>query len=173
VEEPLKRRLVGAFVLVSLAVIFLPMLLEDPGPEPQLQGSNIPPLPPRLRDPGFQSSITPLADHEPQIPPLVRAGGEEPTAPPADGAPTAGELRTGLSAWVVQVASLASQANAEKLMAELRDKGHSSFLESIQVDGRTLFRVRVGPEADRARADRLLDDIQRQFDLKGQVVRYP
>jgi DedD protein len=177
VEEPLKRRLVGAFVLVSLAVIFLPMLLEEQSPEVHIGGSNIPPPPATLQGADFQSSVTPLAAAEPLIPSLVVAG--ETPAGVASGAgepsfPSGSEaVRTGLTAWVVQVASLASQANAEKLAADLRGKGHSTFLEPIRTDGRTLFRVRVGPEADRSRADRVLEDIRHQFGIQGQVVRYP
>jgi DedD protein len=42
-EEGLKKRLIGAAVLAALAVIFVPMLFEEPPPpEPELA-----PLPPR------------------------------------------------------------------------------------------------------------------------------
>jgi DedD protein len=44
VDDKLKRRLIGAAVLVSLAVIFVPMLVEEePVPAPPVQGTNIPP----------------------------------------------------------------------------------------------------------------------------------
>jgi DedD protein len=54
VDDRLKRRLIGAAVLVSLAVIFVPMLVEeDPVPAPPVQGTNIPPRP----DLTFKSQI--------------------------------------------------------------------------------------------------------------------
>ncbi len=56
-NEGLKKRLVGATVLVSLVVIFVPMLLEK---EPVLSGSitesNIPPRP----NTDFTSRVLPL-----------------------------------------------------------------------------------------------------------------
>jgi DedD protein len=57
VDEGLKRRLIGATVLVSLAVIFLPMLLEDkPVVDTTLDESNIPPRP----EGNFSSRVLPL-----------------------------------------------------------------------------------------------------------------
>ncbi len=43
-DRPLKQRLIGAIVLVALAVIFIPILLSG-RPEGDLGGSNIPPQP--------------------------------------------------------------------------------------------------------------------------------
>jgi len=44
-HNPLKQRLIGAIVLVALAVIFIPMLLDGGGEEGVSFGSNIPPKP--------------------------------------------------------------------------------------------------------------------------------
>jgi DedD protein len=64
VERRLKQRLVGAVVLVSLVVIFVPMLLED---EPVLRrgidGTNIPALPPGMDE--FPSRTLPPPYEEP------------------------------------------------------------------------------------------------------------
>jgi DedD protein len=175
VDEQLKRRLVGAVVLVSLAVIFLPMLL-DPGATTDIgiTETNIPRPP--AREEAFRSHVQPLLDDEPLI-----------TAPPAP-APTAAAPadkgtavvevepstpRVGVSAWVVQVASLAHKDNADGLVADLRGKGYSAFLEQAYVNGRDLFRVRVGPEIDKRRAERLAEEIGDALRLQAQVVRYP
>jgi DedD protein len=54
VDETLKRRLIGAAVVVSLAVIFVPMLVEEaPVPDPRIEGSNVPPR----EDLTFKSSL--------------------------------------------------------------------------------------------------------------------
>lgn len=50
-EQQLKQRLVGVAVIFSLAVIFLPMLLDGSGKHPQHLDINIPP-PPKI-DSGF------------------------------------------------------------------------------------------------------------------------
>jgi DedD protein len=51
VDEKVKKRLVGAVVLVSLAVIFIPMLLEERTPSSMPTfGSNVPPEPEQQLD---------------------------------------------------------------------------------------------------------------------------
>jgi DedD protein len=74
---------------------------------------------------------------------------------------------------VVQVASLSNKKNADLLVADLRKNRYSAFLEQVYVDGKNLFRVRVGPEIDRKRAERMALEIHKTFKLKGQVIRYP
>ena len=180
-EERLKRRLIGAVVLVSLAVIFLPMLLEDrQGQAVRIDGTNIPKQPEMVED--FRSKVMPLPDDEPLIPPM--APEDEPPAAFAPSGLTEGsaaeeavetepEPRVGLSAWVVQLASLSNKENADKLVSDLRKEGYSAFLEQVYVKGKNLFRVRVGPEIDRRRAERTMQEIQKLVKLKGQVIRYP
>ncbi len=171
-EERLKRRLVGAVVLVSLAVIFLPMLVEEQsGEQVRLERTNIPSKP---VDGPFKSGIVPLPEDEPLIPPLeaetlveTRPMGTQNSHPPPD------KPRVGLSAWVVQVASLSNHDNAQGLVKKLRSKDYPAFLEQVSVKGRNLFRVRVGPEIDRKRAERMAEQIRKLVDLKGQVIRYP
>ncbi|MES9882486.1 MAG: SPOR domain-containing protein [Sedimenticola sp.] len=81
VNEGLKKRLVGATVLVSLVVIFVPMLLEN---EPMVSGgiteSNIPPRP----DTDFTSRVLPLESENLAMPPA--------TAVPSVGVVTAAPL---------------------------------------------------------------------------------
>jgi DedD protein len=67
VDRRLKQRLVGAVVLVSLVVIFVPMLLEE-GPvlRSGISETNIPPTPPELDD--FPSRVLPLPEDPPAQP---------------------------------------------------------------------------------------------------------
>lgn len=185
-EEQLKRRLVGAVVLVSLAVIFLPMLINDPrGEGIEITTTNIPPQPvPRQEATAavdvFESKVF-LPDDEPLIPPLKQEERATPLGPkpaPKPRQTTASdtprpEIRTGLSAWVIQVASLSKQDRAEDLVRKLKAQGHSAFMEQVYIKGRNLYRIRVGPELDRKRAERTAEAINTAFKVKGQVLRYP
>lgn len=77
-ERGLKERLVGAAVLVALAVIFIPMLLDDApsGPGP-ITETNIPPRPDTLTpdinpDDEFKSHVIPIEPPDPaavELPP--------------------------------------------------------------------------------------------------------
>jgi len=207
VDDALKKRLIGAVVLVSLVVIFVPMLVEDePAVSPQITETNIP-LRPNLPEPAQESEregvVAPdAADGEgagapPAIslplPPAEPAGAPPPAvepppeATPEEPAPTA-PVQTPApkpaskptepppsrpSGWVVQVASFSDKGNADQTLARLRLEGYDSFLEQINVKGKMLYRVRVGPEVERARADALQGRIARELKLQGQVLRYP
>jgi cell division septation protein DedD len=57
-------------------------------------------------------------------------------------------------AWVVQLGSFASRANAEHLAQEMRARGFPVSV-SQGASGRRLYRVRVGPVPDRAAASEL------------------
>lgn len=77
-DERLKQRLVGAAVLVLLAVIFVPMLLDRPSErEVRIEHPQLP----SDADTDFSSRIVPLT--EPKTP-LLQAAPRAPTAPPMD-----------------------------------------------------------------------------------------
>lgn len=57
------------------------------------------------------------------------------------------------SAWAVQLGAFSNKAKAEQLVAELRKRQFAAFLLEYRASGQVLYRVRVGPEQDRARAE--------------------
>jgi len=191
VDEGLKRRLVGATVLVSLVVIFVPMLLEhEPEREPGIEQITIPPQPPVA----FPSRVLPEEDEQIAIPPssvtavkrlpsppaqgagvetpVAAAPESQPVAKPAAEAPAARPL---LSAWVIQAGSFSNRGNADKLTQQLRDKGFPAFVEQAQVKGKTVARVLVGPEVERRLAENLMTQLNRELqthDLVGKLKVY-
>jgi len=171
-EEGLKKRLIGAAVLASLAVIFVPMLFEEPPSQPP----PLPPLPQRPPAVDFASEM--LREEVPAVAPLAPVVPEEVVeaapAVPAEVASEATAPRTGLSAWVVQAASLSSQENAEKLVARLREAGMPTpDPELVDIRGKRFYRVRVGPVIERAEAEGMLDKVSEIAGGKAQVQQYP
>ncbi|MCS3903747.1 DedD protein [Methylohalomonas lacus] len=88
-DRGLKERLVGAAVLVALAVIFIPMLLDDapPGPGP-ISESNIPPQPEETGE--LESRIKPLESEAVTVeppPPQAEDIVTEPAGPTTDAEP--------------------------------------------------------------------------------------
>src|SRR5207245_1515320 len=57
--------------------------------------------------------------------------------------------------WMVQLGSFASHANADRLARELKRKGFRASVSESSGRGRRLYRVRVGPTADRGAAEQL------------------
>lgn len=256
-DNQVKQRVIGAVVLVALAVIFVPMLLEKPDSDLGPVGSNLPeqpdqtvqdriepltlPEPPAEEEPAQvvldqapdaataaqapDAAATPppgaaqapaeetTAPVEPALPAPVTTAPIAPapatTAPPAATAPatqpptaapaaavqqaspvvaapapatTPAKPVTGaqtdtaakpLSGWVVQLASLASKNNALALRERLRGLGYTAFVEETTTAQGVLYRVRVGPELERANAETLRNRLEQQVQIKGIVSRYP
>ncbi len=199
-ENGLKQRLVGAIVLVALAVIFIPMFLGGGGQSGlTMLRTNIPPdtvgipqdasmglaqlpegpapMPPRA----VPLAVEPAALEKPPAPPPAASPAGRPASSPVAGqaaampAPdkTPAGPDTPPKAWVVQLASFEREANARALRDRLLAKHHHAFVEPVQTSSGTIYRVRVGPEVRREAAERLRDALQRETRLKGLVVSHP
>ncbi len=151
-DSSLKQRLVGAIVLIALAVIFLPMLVKGPAPDSGV--SDVPldiPAEPRT-----DAATRDLPLTAPGATPQGGAVGMPSATPDAavdepaqDGAfPT-----TAAGDYAVSFGSYASAADADKVIAALRGAELTAYREAVQLNGREAQRVRIGPFADRAVAE--------------------
>jgi DedD protein len=192
-DETLKARLIGASILVVLAVVLVPELLSGrkqattvaagenargtrtytidlggavatgsrlpagesappsaapepmpvikPAPEPQ---ASAPTTAPAQDDPAS-------ADRETQAPSSTPPEPVPAARPPADEVrPATAPVKGGLA---VQVGAFGTAATARKLVDELKGDGFPAYVAPLAKGGKTLYRVRVGPVADRAAAD--------------------
>ena len=189
-DKGLKQRMVGALVLLALAVIFLPMLLsrEDEARQVQVDAPQMPAAPEIPT-----TELQPVAVPEPQVLPDEPVGSAaveplEPLEAPAIEVPAVATAPVTAVApatapaskpsrldanslpisWSVQLASLSSSDGAQKLQKTLRTQGYNAYIRSV--DG--MNRVFVGPLIERAEADRLRDQLNRQHKLNGFVVRF-
>jgi DedD protein len=201
-EQKLKQRLVGAIVLVSLAVIFVPIILEGPDDEwsPRSQGIPEPPrmdygvdmelaLPPV--EPPETGEVEPMEPAEPQepvaapvvVPPVPVAQPTEPVKPvpppPTQPSPppAAPDKNTSLPApppgWYIQVGSFSQRMNAEGLRERLQAAGHTTRLQTINIGKAQVYRVLVGPADSRASAENQKSRLATQQKIKGIVIEYP
>ncbi|MBS3745933.1 MAG: SPOR domain-containing protein [Wenzhouxiangellaceae bacterium] len=84
------------------------------------------------------------------------------------------DLRAGMDAgFAVQVGSFVSEDNAESETERLADLAFESFRFSEQVGERIIWRVMVGPVAERSAAERLKARLAEQAGVEGLVVSYP
>lgn len=72
--------------------------------------------------------------------------------------------------WAVQVGTFSKEANAQRLVKELRDQGQSAFVMPLKSGGATLYRVRIGPMKDRAGAEAALRELK---SAGAKVVSHP
>lgn len=94
---------------------------------------------------------------------MVRAGTAlvEVRAVSASATAPATVAATPLEQLYVQAGAFAEQANAERLLARMRAAGVGpAFVRSDEREGRTLYRVRVGPVPSVAEFDRVLEELR-------------
>lgn len=181
-DTTLKQRLIGAVVLIALAVIFLPMLVQGPAPDSGVADVSL-----RVPD-------APAGDYETRELPLnvpAAAAGQaalpaaEPATPAAEGttAAAAGAAPTSTPAaatpdpavaagnWAVSFGAYASARDADAVLSRLRQAGLKGFSEQATVNGRQAWRVRVGPYPGRALAEAgRLQAIRIRQDVNAQVI---
>ncbi|WP_455202448.1 SPOR domain-containing protein [Kaarinaea lacus] len=78
-----------------------------------------------------------------------------------------------VSGWVVQLGSFSVEKNALKLRDKLRKNGHASFVEAYERNGKTSYRVRVGPELTRELAGELKIKLKKETRIDGLVMAFP
>jgi len=193
-DKALKQRMVGASVLIALAVIILPMLLggRPEGETQQTRKIELPAQPPEL---SFETRRYPIGEQgleqqekkdqstlddpvrqlpAPKVPAskvdkpdgvdstVGKPGIDEPAATPVvtGTAPVQLENSPDTGRFVVQVASFGALDNANKLSATLRSNGYSVITYSVKSEVGVLHRVRVGPYASEAEANRTAIDLE-------------
>jgi cell division septation protein DedD len=75
--------------------------------------------------------------------------------------------------WAVQLAAMSSQADANALRDKLRANGFDGFVDSVRAGGKKLWRVRAGPQTQRADAQRVHDQVKARLGIDGNVVSVP
>ncbi|MBS0570050.1 MAG: SPOR domain-containing protein [Proteobacteria bacterium] len=186
-DSALKQRLIGAAVLIALAVIFVPMFLGNAPPQPQNTTLNLDIPKPPERD--FQTRTLPVTGTESapaaaanpdkvatvdtHAPPRVDARPEDSTpaaAKPAEAPlPPPARAETPKPApvaaapapvavspegrFAVHLGVYADRGHADALVAALKKRGFAAYDEAAEYQGKPMQRVRVGPYADRAAAE--------------------
>jgi DedD protein len=183
----LKQRIIGALVLVSLAVIFVPMMFDEPHSERETSTIQIPEEPPfpEVEMPEPETTEAPEyrieeIDSTPENPAEEEAPAPVDTsetvqlseAPQSgDSEPTSAEFTRSLEgAWVVQLGSFGSHENATGLRQKVREKGYSSHLQRITSGESELTRVFSGPFAEKAEAEKAKQFLDKTFGLNSLVT---
>jgi DedD protein len=168
-DKALKQRLVGASVLIALAVVVLPMLLSgQPDNQQETRSIDMPPKPSEL---SFETRRFPVGDQvedEPSVvevlqddPPVINDPASQPVInevvnQPEESVKITPEAKTvqipaestslpGPGRYLVQVASFSTTSNADRLSTRLKADGLKVITDTINAEVGTLHRVRVGP----------------------------
>lgn len=194
-----RRRLVGAIVLVTAVVVALPMVLDTdpkpvnqdisiriPSPDAEAFTSKVVPVAPApdskpAAKPPPAAATTPQAavDSKPQK--AAAPAPAAPAKPPAEtvktpAAPAAAEKAAKAAAgqYVVQVIALADAGKAQQIQQKISAAGIKSYTEAVKTATGDVTRVRAGPFATSAAAEKVRGQLQNiEFDgkkLGGKVI---
>lgn len=193
-----RRRLVGAIALVLLMVTILPMILDDrSGSQPQQEiaitipsqddeefTSKVAPLTEEVID--LEPAIEPAAEPK-QAPstakpvepdaPVAKAPESKPAAQAANPAtpkpaatPTVPATSTSKSdSYLIQVGVFSDAANVKQLEDKLKAQNLKAYTEKLQTEKGEKIRLRTGPYASKADAEKALLAVQKAG-LSGMII---
>lgn len=198
-DTGLKQRLIGAAVLVALAVIFLPMLVKGPapdsgvtdvslkmpnGPDGELETRELPLVMPGDVPKGGAVGMdsTPIdraattQGTAATAPVQTDPAQTDPNAPVASSDPTdpaASALPPSVAGgdYAVHFGAYATQRGADNVVARAKAAQLPAYSEPATVNGKPAFRVRIGPYATRAEAESVrLKALEVRSDVPVKVV---
>jgi DedD protein len=163
-----RHRLIGAAVLVLVAVVGFPMVFDT---SPRPIAADVPiviPAQPAL------APLTPAAPAEPQVAkvepapatpapaPEVPAKPSAPATPPVakTAAPAAASAPATGERFVVQVGAYADQARAREVRLKIERAGLKTYTQVAKTSEGNRIRVRLGPFNTRAEADKVAQKIK-------------
>ena len=170
----LKYRIVGVAVLLSLAVIFLPLILDGSGKQQVSRVDLDIPEEPRLV---FSDEL--LEDAKQPAPELAKSAPTNTTdidvvkqIVPEVVAPK--DTPTALLGWVVQVGAFSEKEKAVAMQDSLVNKGFDSFVELYSSGDQPMYRVKVGPMISQDKAVASQAKLQKELKLDTTfVTRHP
>lgn len=164
----LQNRIVGTAILIALAVIFLPDLLDGQKVTRDDDTETIP-LRPELTveqaAPEFPS------DFDQRIEEAQPQEAQEFVAIPE---PLTGTLTNNpeTPAWVVRLGAFRNTENAQRLVTNLREQGFNAYLRSQPSQDGELRILYVGPDLNAAILEQQLPELKALTELDGQIVPY-
>lgn len=125
------------------------------------------PTPPAVMEPA-PATTPPVAEAPtPAAAPAKAAPATPPAPEPAKAAPA---KAASAGTYFVQLGVFVNRASADRLDRTLRRQGFTPIVKEVTASGKRMYRVRVGPEIDRAAANALLKRLN-EAGHKGSVVK--
>ena len=190
----------GTLVLIALGIVFWPLIVTAPDVRDPVVLAPMPEAPLVDRAPisapdSYQADVEAQLPSAPTVPESEQIAADDSTfieenAPIQFDVPPADEAGIGASSlakpddsilidkeglaqfWVLQVATLASEARATEVVANLKNQGYKAFYRRFVRGDQTLFRVQIGPNAERERLQRFRPQIDKALGVESEILRY-
>ncbi len=170
-NDGFKQRLVGALVLICIAVILWPIIFSDPNQEILGRSSQIPDMPVfekySVAKPQRPDNIEPVT-----IAPVEPASTVDNRGQPPKPQKPAQDSRGLPKSWVLQVASFSQASNARELKLALQKKGYKAFTRKVNTQQGSAIRVYIGPKLSKTAFNKSKSSIDSAFSVNSMVVRF-
>ncbi len=173
-DDGLKQRLIGAVVLLALAVIFLPALFNREHLEPINSTTEIPPEP-KIKtvsiDPPTRPNNIDLAP-EPEVMYVPKDATSNKPSVSDKSEPIGLDSSGRVKSWVLQVASFRDAQHAKALAKKLLKSGYMAYTRKSHYKNSSVERVYVGPKLDKAELIRIQSKIDKAYDVTSMLVEF-
>ncbi|CUA83576.1 SPOR domain-containing protein [Pseudidiomarina woesei] len=178
----LQNRLVGSIILIALAVIILPELL-DGKPQQQQESFETIPLQPEVEVAEQAVQEIPARDLPPSLDNIETVEIDAEEAPQlseqniAESRQEVEQIKPTQAAvtepgWVIQLGVFSNQASVERLLKQLREAGYTAYAEPIKTSSGPASKVLVGPSLVKSELELMLPKLKNLTNLNGQLRRY-
>jgi len=169
-DDGLKQRLVGAFVLLAIAVIFIPVLFDRERIEPVDKRTLIPAAPhiepvvieeltpPTVLSPAKSSDEIYVPEEE-VVEPLT----PEPKSFDAEGVP---------NSWVLQVASFRFEKHGQEFRDTIIKDGYPAYTKNVKTSRGDMTRVYIGPKIDKGIMIGLKKKIDKKYSVETILLKF-
>ncbi len=169
-DDGLKQRIIGAIVLLAIAVIFIPVMFDKERIAPVDKKTKIPSAPHMEIDsiePPKKIIVSEQAKSAAEIfvpddEILVDQTPEKPSIN-KKGVP---------NSWVIQAASFLHQKHAEEFRDRLVTDGYLAFTRDVETEKGKMVRVYVGPKIDKRRLLAEQKEIETRYKLSTLLLKF-
>ncbi|WP_075188000.1 SPOR domain-containing protein [Teredinibacter haidensis] len=169
-DDGLRQRIVGAFVLVAIAVVFVPVVFDRERIEALDRKTQIPPAPhieavvvpapvvPKVEEPLIEAKKMYVPDEK-------RAQAVEPEEPvmTAKGTP---------NSWVLQIASYKFKAHAVEKRDELIAQGYSAYIRKVKTERGNMHRLFVGPSLKKRKLAKAKSTLDKKLGVESILLKF-
>ncbi|MFL0808873.1 MAG: SPOR domain-containing protein [Agarilytica sp.] len=169
-DDGLKQRLIGAFVLFALGVIFIPVIFDRDRIEPVDKRTQIPSAP-------YIEPVDVNASHSPVVKEIALPAEEiylpdeakEVSIEPENHSVTPEGVP---NSWVLQTGSFRYIKHAEQFRDTLIKEGYSAYIRTATTEKGKMTRVYVGPKLDKNILIKQKKEIEKKHNTTAMLLKF-
>lgn len=171
-DDGLKQRIIGALVLLAIAIIFVPVFFDQERIVPLDRTTQVP-LAPEIEPIEIEKPIAQnVQEFEPAVPPeTMYIPDEEREQPDTAEEPKVSEVGVP-EGWVLQVASYRHENHAKETRDKLIAEGFSAYTKNVETSKGVMTRLYVGPKLDKTSLLEDKKDIDKKYGVDTILLRY-